>query len=68
VGNSRRFALQQGETSAACNYISFYFYYALITYFLLMQRSIKEINGEQKIRVLQAGPGEKIEKRAWVGN
>lgn len=33
-----------------------------------MQRSIKEINGEQKIRVLQAGPGEKIEKRAWVKN
>lgn len=29
---------------AARNYISFYFYYPLITYFLLMLRSIKAIN------------------------
>jgi len=69
VGNSRTFALQQGETSAACNYISFYFYYALITYFLLMQHSIKGINGEQKNKGSESrGRDEKIGWVVWVGN
>lgn len=35
---------QQGVTSTACNYISFYFYFPLITYFLLMHSSINAIN------------------------